>query len=172
MKTFTIRVDEVLPPEPLLDVDDEFYDPVLHAPQATVHFSMLSGFEEPPCVIPQMRVGLSDLEGRPIFVEYCSQRRTGCYSVLGYSNFIAGSILVGRIRTQLRTATTRSEILDQLLEDPAAKMITLYPNSAWICPDPRANGEEITTESNDESSELIKPEGLVVELLLGGAARA
>jgi len=118
--------------------------------------------------MPQIRIGIFDLEGRPVDLTYDFERRTGSYSIRGYSKYVAGSIAVGTIRTQLRPATTREEILSQLLKDPAGLMIEMIGASGWITPDSRAQGMAISMGGHDECSEYIPSLCLVAELLREG----
>lgn len=169
MSTFEVRVDEVIPPgETFWDVSCEYFDPVIHAPRATVKFTMLRGFEAAPILMPQMRVGIFDLEGQSVSLNYDFERRTGSYTVRGNSKLLAGSIASGAIRTQLRPAATKDEILSQLREDPSGRMIEMFGDCGWIAPDSRAQGQSISIGGHDECSEYIPSLCLVAELLREG----
>jgi hypothetical protein len=166
---FAFRVDEVLPPgEPLWDVNCEFYDSVLHAPRAMVKFTMMSGFVNLPILMPQMRIAIGDLEGRPVHLNYDSEQRSGSYTVRGSSKHFAGSVVAGEITTQLNPATTKDEIIAQLSENPAGLMIEMYGHCGWISPDCRAEGESILVRGHDEDSEYVPTLCMVAELLREG----
>lgn len=166
---FKFRVDDVLPPrEPFWDVDSEFFDSVIHAPRATVKFTMLCGFEASPILMPQMRVGISDLEGRPVYIDYDFEQRSGLYMVRGHSKLIGGSIVGGEIRTQLRPALTKDDVLTQLAENPFGLMIEMFGDIGWIAPDSRAQGKMLSIGGHDEESEFIPSLCFVAELLREG----
>lgn len=167
--SFKFYVDEVLPPgDPIWDVASEFFNPVIHDPRATVKFTMLCGFEVSPILMPQMRVGIADLEGRPVEIDYNFEQRTGSYTVRGNSRLVVGSIVAGEIRTQLRPAVTKNEILAQLAENPFGLMIEMFGGSGWIAPDFRAQGKMLAIGGHDEVAEFIPSLCFVAQLLREG----
>ncbi|WP_153133210.1 hypothetical protein [Dechloromonas hortensis] len=137
-----------------------------------VKFTMLRGFETPPIFSHQIGTGISDIEGRRVWPGYCAHSRTGWYYITGNSKFAPGQVVVGTIRTQLRPAMTKDEIITQLSEDPRGRMVVYqYGSTGWIVPDPRATGGKVAEDGsggNSEEAEFIPSLCMVAELLREG----
>lgn len=157
---FEFRVDAVE------DATEDDEDRVL------VKFTMLRGFETRPIFSRQISTGISDAEGQQVWPGYCAHSRTGWYYIDGSSKFVPGQVVVGVIRTQLRPAMTKEDIITQLSEDPCGRMVVyLYGSTGWIVPDPRATGGKVAEDGsggNSEKAEFIPSLCLVAELLREG----
>lgn len=170
-KIFVFRVDRVDPPGmPSVDPNEDYFDAYVHAGRGKVHFTLLEGFTSAPMLMPQMRVGVGDVEkARVVCVDFDFEQRRGCYSVIGGpSRLSVGQVMSATIRTQLNPAGSCEAILQQLRRDPKGLMIEIFGKVGWIAPDDRARGGAINIGGHDESCEVITSPCLVAELLRQG----
>lgn len=164
-KTFVFRVDppDMSSVDPLVGLD------YFAGGGDKVHFKLLEGFTVAPMLMPQMRVGIGDIEKTKVWVDFDFELRQGCYTVAGGpSRLSVGQVVSATIRTQLNPAASCEAILQQLRRDPEGLMIEILGKVGWIAPDSRASGDSINIGGHDETSEFITSLCLVAELLREG----
>lgn len=153
----SLRIDEITPLRSVLGYLDTDQPPQFGQDANIVCFTMHDWFEINPVMAPKMVKAISELEGHPL----SNFDFSGSYIVNGNSRLTAGDVVTIPILPQLRQATTKDEILNQLQADPTSLVIILFGSSGWIVPTGK------TAESDDKWG-FIPSLCLVAEMLREG----